>query len=360
MINPFQITKPVDPVDVIDREEEDSQIRALAEEGNNVRLIAPRRYGKTSLLRRAQARLAEEWTTVYVDLLGIVTLDDFAARIERAYTEELKGSVAKWFLALRRTLKPTLTLGGGPVPASGSVDLSSSVKQAVVERLDLPAKVYEKTGTRVHIVFDEFQELDALGSNADAIVRSVIQHHGDAASYVFAGSQLHMMEMMFTDRRRAFYGQTQRVSLNPLDPVSLADFVSTRFAQTGKEIMPAALDELLGLVDGHPQRAMLAAHSLWDVTDEHADLEEWETCRDAIMDAVDDEVRGLWLDLSVTERQVLSSVARDKGPYHRGGPGSRGGAITNALETLTNRGVLLQGKESWIVVDPLLRVWVRT
>jgi AAA+ ATPase superfamily predicted ATPase len=113
VVNPFQVTKPVDPSEVIDREAEDAKLRALAEEGNNARLVAPRRYGKTSLLRRAQARLSDDdWLTVYVDLLGIVTMDDFAARIERAYVSQLKGTVAKWFIALRRTLKPTLTLGG--------------------------------------------------------------------------------------------------------------------------------------------------------------------------------------------------------------------------------------------------------
>jgi hypothetical protein len=199
-------------------------------------------------------------------------LEDFAARIERAYTDQLKGPVARWFAGLRRSLRPSLTLGGGPVPASGTVDLSGRAREALVVRLSLPVKVFQKTGKRVHVVFDEFQELDAIDGPADAVVRSEIQHHGDAASYVFTGSQLHIMEMMFTDRSRAFYGQTTRVPLAPLDPIALADYVSTRFERTSKELMPAALDGLLELVQGHPQRAMVAAHALWDATDSVADF----------------------------------------------------------------------------------------
>jgi hypothetical protein len=352
MVNPFQVTKPVDPAEVIDRE---------TEEANNARLVAPRRYGKTSLLRRAQARLADDdWTTVYVDLLGIVTMDDFAARIDRAYTSQLKGPVAKWFIALRRTLKPTLTVGGGPVPASGSVDLSGQAKEALTERLDLPAKVAERTGKRVHVVYDEFQELDALEDNTDAVVRSVIQHHGDSASYVFAGSHVRMMEMMFTDRRRAFYGQTQRVALNPLDPIALGDYVSQRFEQTGKEVAPAALDGLLGLVDGHPQRAMVVAHALWDATANVADLLEWDTARIAVMDSVDDELKSVWLDLAVPERQVLTTLAHGKAPYHRGGGGQRGGGVQRALDSLEKRGTLAQSDSKWRVVDPLFAEWVRS
>jgi hypothetical protein len=41
MINPFQVTKPVEPEEVIDRKAEMIKLVALAEEGNNVRLVAP-------------------------------------------------------------------------------------------------------------------------------------------------------------------------------------------------------------------------------------------------------------------------------------------------------------------------------
>ncbi len=156
--------------------------------------------------------------TVYVDLLGIVTLEDFAQHVERAYSDALTGTIGKWFAGLRRSLRPALTIGGGPVPVSASLDLGAGRREALVARLALPTRVFEKTGQRVHVVFDEFQELDAVGGQANAVVRSEIQHHGDVASYVFAGSQLRMMEMLFSDRKRAFYGQTDACSYSRLKP----------------------------------------------------------------------------------------------------------------------------------------------
>jgi hypothetical protein len=107
-IYPFQMTKPVEPDEVIGRDTQITQLKNLALEGNNARLVAPRRFGKTSLLRRVQSELPDEtWTTVYVDLMGIVTMDDVASRIERAYTKSLKGPIAQWFVGLQRTLRPT-------------------------------------------------------------------------------------------------------------------------------------------------------------------------------------------------------------------------------------------------------------
>ena len=50
-INPFRYSGPVAADDLIDRDAEAAQLLATAWEGNNSRVVAPRRFGKTSLLR---------------------------------------------------------------------------------------------------------------------------------------------------------------------------------------------------------------------------------------------------------------------------------------------------------------------
>ena len=97
----------------------------------------------------------------------------------------------------------------------------------------------------------------------DAVIRSEIQHHGDAASYVFAGSHVGMMRELFADRRRAFYGQAAPVQLAPLPPNEVAESIAARFAATGRD-PGSALGPLLALAQGHPQRTMLFAHALWE------------------------------------------------------------------------------------------------
>jgi hypothetical protein len=210
------------------------------------------------------------------------------------------------------------------------------------------------------VVFDEFQELDNVEGQADAVVRSEIQHHGDAASYVFAGSHLRMMEMLFADRKRAFYGQTERVSLNPLDPEPLAGYIASRFEQTGKEIAPPALDAVLELVEGHPQRAMAAAHALWAATERTADIDQWETARGALMSGVDDDLKTSWVELNTAERKSLVAVARGEPPYQRIGGRAQGSAVTRALAGLEGRGIITRVEDRWHVVDPLLAEWVRS
>jgi len=51
-INPFVYSRPISPDEVIDRDEETHRLLQWAVGGHFVRLYAPRKYGKTSLLGR--------------------------------------------------------------------------------------------------------------------------------------------------------------------------------------------------------------------------------------------------------------------------------------------------------------------
>jgi hypothetical protein len=50
--NPFRFSGPLAPEDMIDRHTEADDLLALAEGGHSVRLLGPRRYGKTTLLTK--------------------------------------------------------------------------------------------------------------------------------------------------------------------------------------------------------------------------------------------------------------------------------------------------------------------
>ncbi len=119
-MNPFRYSEPVPPAEMIDRDDEAKLLLATAFEGNHSRLIAPRRYGKTSLLKRAGDQAAGQgWATVYVDFFGVLTLADVAIRIERAYALQLQGRLATWFAGVRQRLRPSLRLGfPEPIPTS--------------------------------------------------------------------------------------------------------------------------------------------------------------------------------------------------------------------------------------------------
>src|SRR5579875_1415918 len=230
----------------------------------------------------------------------------------------------------------------------------------------LPRRLHERGGTRTLVVFDEFQDVLAAKDRLDAVIRSEIQHHGDAASYVFAGSHVGMMRELFADRRRAFYGQAAPVELPPLSPEDVAEYVAGRFEQNGRDV-GEALDPLLELGAGHPQRTMLLAHALFEHTppDHAATNETWQAAYEDAMHQVRDELRAIWSALPTSQRRVLTAVAENADPLYATGRshgGSRGGAVRGAIRMLEDRGEIAAergARTGYRLTDPLLAAWIR-
>ena len=334
-----------------------------AEEGNNSRLVAPRRYGKTSLLRRVlhDADL-QGWATVYVDFFGVLTLADIAQRIERAYAEQLQGRLRSWFAGTRRMLRPTFR-AGGPLPVGLEVAIDAQAEPPLLDRLALPRRLHERHGTRTLVVFDEFQDVLAAAERVDAVIRSEIQHHGDAAGYVFAGSHVGMMRELFADRRRAFYGQASPVELPPLPADDVAAYLTAAFERGGRDL-GGVLDALLAAGQGHPQRTMLLAHAVWELTEsgQTASEETWREAYELSMRQVRDELRAIWDALATSQRRVLTTIAENTAPlYSTGHGGSRGGAVQAAVRVLEDRGEITKDsgtRSRYRLTDPLLAAWV--
>jgi uncharacterized protein len=362
-MNPFRYSGPVPPEEVIDRDAEVDQMLGTAESANNTRLLAPREYGKTSLLGRVLAQAsAQGWATVYVDFFGVLTLADIARRIETAYEQQLAGDLARWFAGVRKRL-PRLRLGGGPLPAFADVELDPQAEDPLIKRLAMPRQILQRSGRRTLVVIDEFQAVLTARSDSDEVIRSEIQHHGDAASYIFAGSEVGMMRELFSSRRRAFYRQAKHIDLNPLQPDDLGEYISSRFERTGRTVGAEALSALLDLCQGHPRAAMLVAHGLWAHTDPagEADLEAFESAEREALEQAAVDLRGLWRGLSRTEQGIATALARGEAPFsrRRSDAGNRGVGAREALDSLTDKGEIVREGGRYRLVDPLFAELLR-
>ena len=200
--------------------------------------------------------------------------------------------------ALIRTLGPSTPerfseIGEEPERASFEADAPYQGDRLVSLLGQLP-RFFAASGRRVHLVFDDFDDLDALPGKWEKLLRSEIQHHGKAVSYLFSGSRRSTMQYAFTSIYRAFYSQAVPVTLEPLADGPLRTYVAERFSASGKTVLPLALDALVELCHGHPRRSMQAAHFLWQVTDSVAGPEQWTHARAALMEEVTGEMAAAW------------------------------------------------------------------
>ena len=366
-MNPFVFTRPLGPEELIDRQPEIERLVSHLENGTNTRLTSPRDFGKTSLLARVLWEAERRgMATVRVDLYGARTPAQIAMLIERAYEDQLKSGLRRAFSAMRRrggNLGLQTPAGGGSI----GVGAGDAGERELLDLLDLPLKLHGRSGERLAIAFDEFQVVLSSGEGLDGLIRSVIQHHGDAATYVFAGSHPGMMRELFADKRRPFYGQAAPLELGPLPDEALADHIGERLERAGRDSGPA-LDWLLDLVRGHPQRAMLMAHLLFDETrrGETATDETWSEVLEASWPYLRDDFAHTWESLSALEAGVVEAVASSTGGLTSRKARDRfglpaGSGAPRAARRLADRGLLLENRAAatrYELVDPLFARWV--
>ena len=189
---PFRFEGPVDPELLIDRQEELATLGRRAGDRVGVRLAAPRRYGKTSLLLAHAAQLRETgWRTAHVDFSRVTDMTDAARRVVAAYAPldstwmraHLSGLLGRLGLSVG-TAGASVTVG--PRPAAPDPEAAEAVMYRL---LDLPKTLWERDQTSTLVIFDEFQDLLVARQDLDGLLRSVVQYHGDAAAYVYAGSE---------------------------------------------------------------------------------------------------------------------------------------------------------------------------
>jgi len=360
--NPFRYSAPVDADDLIDRDEEAETLLSLAEGEHNTRLAAPRGYGKTSLLRRV-VREAEEdagLNVVLVDFWGVATRADVALRLEDGY-RTLRGPVRRHAHRLLTDARLRASVG----PAAVELDLSTreNADRLLFELLDVPRRACEKTRKRTLVVFDEFQEVLRAQDGVDAVMRTRIQHHSSAVSYVFAGCHPGLLAELFDTPTRPLYGQARAVALGRLADRDIADHVAHRFEQTNRQ-PGRALDYLLRLADGHPRRTMMLAHYLWSFTPPGGQADEgtWGRAQRATYDELAEAYARLWEGLAQdSDRRALTAIAAGRPLFARETLRTHGltkGSATRSRGRLVALGEVHRIDGSLKLTDPLLAAWL--
>jgi hypothetical protein len=362
--NPFVYSHPLSPDDIIDREGETRELLRNAVGGHYVRLYAPRKYGKTSLLQRAlrDGEREEGLIPVLVDLYRVVSLADVTVRLERAYARNLKGAIrARVDQFLQRT-GIGLSLGVTGISARIQLDPKADPLPALHALLDLPLRLEQSGGYRALIAFDEFQDVQKV-PDLDGLLRSHIQYHGDVASYVFAGSEPGLMEQLFEDRDRPLYGSAVPMRLGRLTPEDVGAYVAERFEESGRGVGDA-LGPLLQSAAGHPQRAMLLAHRLWAVVPpgETATLDDWHTAHEAALAELEAEFDAEWRHLDTSSQKTLRSLIEGGGSPYRGDVLRRlaltKDMVRKALPRLAASALIERHGDRHEIVDPLLAEWI--
>jgi len=235
--NPFLIEGYHGSEYFCDRQKETDDLVSALTNDRNVTLIAPRRMGKSGLIRNVFNRLAGEgeFRCAYIDIFGTQNLSEFVKTFASGVFSSFETSLEKVSAAAVTFLKgfrPTLS-----VDSFGTQKFSFDISPSATETtLNGVFDYLASREFRTVVAFDEFQQIaEYPEKGTEAILRSRIQFL-TGNRFVFAGSRQHLMSEMFVSAKRPFYHSTQLMNLGPIDSEVYFDFASNHFARVGRTL----------------------------------------------------------------------------------------------------------------------------
>jgi len=369
--NPYSFGGPVAGAAFTGRRRELARLVAWVRGGVNVVLTSPRRYGKTSLLGRAEEVLGRAKPRAAIVGTNVLLCRDLDALAGRLAAGAYRIPGARWHRSTqalteftrRLRLRPRISIDDEGRPSFAFGDLGPKDADVVIE--DVYALLDDERGNRpVALVLDEFQAITRHGAHLPDLFKGLADAH-PAVSLVLAGSQQHLMEELVFSRRAPLYGMAERLALGPIPDDEMADFLTSSAATAGRPMDAAAAGRVLALAGPVPndiQRLAWSAYNLatGGITEEVVD--------DAFADGVRHE-SNVFADrlaaLTPAQARVLMSIAVAddvaifSATFARGAGLASGASVKRAIEALTAQELVVRDGRRFRVVDPYFAAWLR-
>ncbi len=367
--NPFHYGTPAEGKHFAGRESELAALESRLRAGINVVVISPRRYGKTSLLLRAERELEGEGAAViHANVLRSRDLGTFASQLA---TQAFRAPGGRWHRArqavpefLRRLRARPVVTFEGEHPKFG-FDTALSAPDADNVLADIYGVLSEVAGRRpAALVLDEFQAIVELGAHLPGLFKALADAH-PKVSLIVAGSRRHLMEQLVSTPSAALYGMAEPITLGPLPEEVMSAHLRSR-AAAGRKPMSVAVARLIVELSGPaPNDIQRLAYEAYDTAaatiDEpaaHAGLQA-AAAHDAATYAERYEM------LSPGQRRVLAALAEGPTEQPAGAAFLARTALANpssvkkALNVLEEAGLVARRGTTIVVADPFLAAWLR-
>jgi len=358
--NPFKFGTVVDGQYFTNRENEIKKIKSYLKSANHIIIISPRRYGKTSLIKKILAE--SDYKYIYLDLQLVVSEEDFASQLlKRIYRifpfQKLKNKI-KTFRII-----PAVILN----PVTGETEISFRPGTKDLAPLEDVLNLIENLGNpdkKIKVVLDEFQEIYRINPSLDRMLRSVMQNHKNV-NYIFMGSSESMLREIFEKKNSPFYRFGSLFRLGKIPEENFRRFLSERFAGV-TEHAPEVADEILGITGAHPHYTQQLAFTVWESISAEGYREDIvEMSVDEIVRSHDNDFERLWNTFNRTDMLILTGMSLSNlSPLSEEfrkqfGTGAMS-TVFSAIQRLVKKGIIIKEESQYRIDDPFFQKWIIT
>lgn len=350
------------------RQQERTQLKTHIDAHEHVVLVAPRRYGKTSLI--AQVLKENKLCGTSIDFFFVLEQADVRKQIINGITKimsmllpKTKAKYEKIIHAIKQA-NPKLSINVlGQTLEINSQDSSDKSIAELLLALDQCACDVNKSCV---LVFDEFQQVGELKDShaIEAVIRHAVER-SRRVSYIFCGSKRHLLHEMFSDKSRPLYHLCDLMTIDRIATPCYQHFLNRMAKHRWQlNVDDDVANEIITLTANHPYYFNALCRRLWRENTPPTLANARNTWHNYVIQQspwIETDLTGL----SLNRRKVLTALAfmptkTPQGQAFSSRTGLNPSGIKKALDDLLKLDLIhLDQNKLYQVLDPAMAYFIK-
>jgi len=367
--NPFLIYGYTSPEYFCDRKKETDTILSALENERNLTLIAPRRMGKTGLIKNTFHLIKQAKVDVkcfYIDIYPTNNLNDFVSLVGSTVLgqlDTLSQGVLKKITGFFKSCRPTITVDEATGMPTVSLEIVPEQEGITLKEI---FDYLAASGKQCYVAIDEFQQITEYPEKGvEAMIRSYIQFIPNV-HFIFAGSKQHIMTEIFVSAKRPFYQSTQMMALTEINEEMYYDFAKSFFEKEGKVLLPEAFQYIYQKFSGHTWYIQSILNRLYGYNIKQITTEIVENAIQEIILENEFIFQNYLSLLTNNQAKIIKAIAKEESvsavnsnkfiSKHNLKAAS---SVNTALKTLIDKELVYKNEETYTVYDRFFGQWLK-
>lgn len=348
------------------REMETKKLVGNLESGKHTFIVAPRRYGKTSLCEHALAKSGLHWNKV--DFHLAITEKDVERFIINAVIRLIGESIrhidklTATIKSFVKNLKPKFALSSEHISLELEVSSHSTPAENVAEAILLLDGLLREKKLRAALLLDEFQEVGSIskGKGIEGAIRNAAQETRQLA-IVFSGSNPHLLNRMFEDERRPLYKLCRKLVLPRISSEHYQEHLNKAAKLMWKtSLKDEIFNEIMTLSERHPHYVNHLCDVIWSSEKMPTDVQTVQLAWNEVCEEERSELIKDFLSLSENQKKVMKYISTIGGNNLYSSDAAKvmdipQGSVRGAIEQLLEKDFIQKQNEEFILVIPLYK-----
>lgn len=368
--NPFLVYGYVSPRYFCDREEESRKMLSALENERNITLIAPRRIGKTGLIKNVFYLMRQQKREVacfYMDIFATRDLPSFVrlfAETVLGQLDTLSETVLHRLTSFFRSCRPVISADELTGIPTVSLDFAADKsEQTLKEIVDYMAA----SGKSCYVAIDEFQQITTYPEKGtEALLRSYIQFLPNV-HFVFAGSSRHLMEEMFASAKRPFYQSSQLMVLAEIGEGAYYRFAAAFFEAKGGLLSRDVFSGMYKRFEGHTWYMQVLLNRIYEQYDTVTEMRQVETVLHQLLEENTPVYQNFITLLTDNQLALMRAIAKEgvvmypnSGEFIKRHGLKAPSSVNTALKSLQEKELIYKSGGGYLIYDRFMGLWLQT